>query len=605
MTALKYLTPVLTVIFVMIAAPWVSHGADSNPKNRIDFWQNNYDELTPSGDPLAARAHNIFDRVLNAAGRRPGVVPRLFIADVESNLIPLAIAIPDGSIIISRKVLNICYKDPSVGDDRLAFILGHEIAHQLKDDFWHQRFFHAVALSKSKNPSDSKILEEVRTAARATDKVLAKEIQADEQGIVYAAMAGFDTRAVISNDDKVNFFEYVAKAVDPTAIKGVHKDSTHPSPHQRANTVKARLKQVIEKTELYDLGILFYQAGDYEKAALFFRDFLRFFPSREVSHNLATCHHQMALEQYRKWKKEDARLPFKLSLAIDPVTRAEQLRLRAVGSPEQLYREHMGKAVKYYQDAVNQDPAYRLALNNLGCAHLINGDTYKAIALLKDALKLDSQSAQTLNNLGVAFYLAENPAKAAACLTDAGRIAPASAAPLFNLGKIAHLDKETEKAKKYWLAYLELDPCSSWADTIRETLSMPEKTEQALKPVSPGTHPRLEIDDTEDDIPREWGTPVSAKELHLAEEPFRVTRYPNGYMTVSQDDFIVLITTLPDCKAATVRGVTLNDGPDKVAAAYGPPEERIILSKGGGWLYPSQGIAFILQDKKVASWTLF
>ena len=33
-----------------------------------------------------------------------------------------------------------------------------------------------------------------------TDKVLAKEIQADEHGIIYAAMAGFNVNAIISNE---------------------------------------------------------------------------------------------------------------------------------------------------------------------------------------------------------------------------------------------------------------------------------------------------------------------------------------------------------------------------------------------------------------------
>ena len=45
-----------------------------------------------------------------------------------------------------------------------------------------------------------------KKAAQQTDKVLAKEIEADEHGIIYAAMAGFNTSAIITEDQKVNFF---------------------------------------------------------------------------------------------------------------------------------------------------------------------------------------------------------------------------------------------------------------------------------------------------------------------------------------------------------------------------------------------------------------
>ena len=590
---------------VLIAVLALAASVTANPKNRIDFWQNNFGELKPSDDPLAGRAHRIFERVLYAAGRRPGVMPRLFIIDTRSDLVPLAFAIPDGTVIISGKVLSVCYQDPTRGDDRLAFLLGHEIAHQLKDDFWHQRFFQAVTLSKSNNPEDRDVLEQVRTAAQMTDKILAKEIQADEHGIIYAAMAGFDTRAIITEDEKVNFFEYVAAAMDPSTIEGVHKDATHPSPKQRANTVKARLKQVIEKTDLYDLGLLFYQAGDYEKAELFFSEFLRFFPSREVYHNLATCHHQQALKHYYAWKKEDDRVPFQLGLAIDPATRAGRIHLRQSGSAEKLYRRQMDQAMQYYKAAIDQDPTYPLALNNLACAMIINDDIYKAIGLLKDALKLDPESSRTLNNLGVAFYLAENTTKALEYLTAANRTDPAFGAPLFNLGKIARFQQKQADAERYWRAYLQIDGHSAYAKTIRNVLALADtaKPEPAGTPAGKG--PRLEIGDYEDDVPPAWGRPVRSKAYPLEEAPFALNVYANGYMTISQDDEIIIITTLSTCKGVTPKGIGLGDSEEKVAAMYGQPSAQIPLSSGNGWVYPAKGIAFVVQNRKVTAWTLF
>lgn len=579
--------------------------AAENPKNRIDYWQSNFKELSPENDTRARKAHKIFERILDAAGRRPGVVPRLFIIDNKSDFIPLAFAIPDGTIIISQRILNICYADPKRGDDRLAFILGHEIAHQLKDDFWHQRFFQAVELSKAKNPADTQVLDEVKQAAQLTDKVLAKEIEADEHGIIYTAMAGFNTNAIITEDEKVNFFEYVAQAMDPEHIKGFHKDPTHPSPKQRANTIKARLKQVLEKVALYDTGILFYESGDYERAILFFSEFLRFFPSREVYHNLATCHHQLALKYYRMWKKDDPAILFKLSLAIDPTTRAKQINLRGAINPKTLFEKNIQQAIKYYQSAISQDPAYFLAYNNLGCALIVHGEVYKAIGLFKDASKLDFKSPVARNNLGVAFYLIENPAKAMVNLTAATQLDPDYAAPYFNMGKIAYSENKPSQAEQYWMAYLKIDDHSPWADAVRAALSLKKSPPKTMASSTKQTPMELKVGDYSDDIPTEWGKPIHKWEYHLKEEPFKITQFRNGYTIISQDDEILVISARLDCRGITPKGIGIGTDIDKVVAFYGPPDAEMELSKRLCWLYPSQGISFVFQGKKVSVWTMY
>ena len=580
-------------------------GASRNPKDRIDYWQKNYEELLPKDDPRAARAHEIFQRVLDAAGRRPGVVPRLFIVKSESPYIPLAFAIPDGGIIISKRVLDICYQDPNRGDDRLAFVLGHEIAHQLKDDFWHMRFFQAITLSEGRDTQDHEVLEEVRKVASLTDKVLAKELQADEHGIIYASMAGFNTGAIVAEDDKVNFFEYFYKSLDPAQIEGVQKDSTHPNPKQRAETVKARLKQVLDKVDLFELGLMCYQTGDYQRAILFFGEFLRFFPSREVYHNLASSHHQLALKYYQDWKKDKQGIPFKLSLAIDPVTRASQITLRGKG-PEELFSEHMEKAVKYYQTAISQDPSYVLSYNNLGCALILKGEVYKAIATLKDALKLAPDSPETLNNLGVAFFYAENPTKARAHLSKASELDPEYDFPLFNLGRIALEENKRAGARKYWTAYLKLDPASPWALSIRKTLSLDQpqrptrpidKTEEIIMGLEAGAY--------DDEIPQSWGKPLSVKKISLEEEPFRKAVYSNSVMTLSQDDEILMIATLEGCEAKTAGGISLDSLEEDVLTAYGTPSRSQNMTQGKNWAYDSRGIAFQLRGGKVVSWLLF
>jgi len=580
--------------------------ASENPKNRIDYWQNTYDELLPKDDPRAARAHDIFQRVLNAAGSRPGVMPRLFIVKDDSPTIPLSFAIPDGGIIISKQALDICYQDPKLGDDRLAFILAHEIAHQLKDDFWHMKFFQAIELSRDKNSQDNETLKEVQAFANLTDKVIAKELQADEEGIIYASMAGFNTSAIVSEDDKVNFFECFYQSLDPSQIKSITQDPNYPTPKQRAETVKARLKQVLDKVDLFNLGLLFYQTGDYPKAINFFAEFLRFFPSREVYHNLASSHHQLALKYYQEWKGDELGIPFKLSLAVDPLTRASEITLRGSKNPEELCNEHLEKAIKYYQIAISQDPFYFLAYNNLACALIMKGEVYKAIGTLEDTLKLNPSSPETLNNLGVAFYYAENLDKAKEHIIKANKLDSEYDAPLFNLGKIAYEEKKETETKKYWMSYLKLDPASPWAELICKTL----KLDQPQKSVRPSSTEKEKILGVaagayEEDMPSNWKKPCRTKNISLEDAPYELSIYENGLMTISQDGQIQLIATLGWSKQKSTKGISIGSLKKDLQNTYGSPSKVQNLTQGENWIYETPRISFQLRSEGVISFLLF
>lgn len=338
----------LTTILFMLAL--LATTAVASPKERIDYWRNTYEELKPADDPRVPQAHMIFKRVRQAAGTKPGVVPRLFITKNEPGDMALPIALPDGWIILSKSILDICYRQPTWGDNRLAFVLAHEIAHQLKDDFWHMQFFQAIEASRTRDPQRTKYLEEVRRIAGTTDHIRAKELQADERGIVYASMAGFQTQAIVTEDDQVNFFREWIQARDPQRLEGISPDRvrpapqqrrqedidlselpafgsserSHPTPQQRAEALRARLRQILDKVVVFDVGLAFYQAGEYSRAILAFEHFLRLFPSREVYHNLAASHHQLALQFHRQWKGEEQALPFQLSLGVEPGTRVDK-----------------------------------------------------------------------------------------------------------------------------------------------------------------------------------------------------------------------------------------------------------------------------------------
>ncbi|MFZ2445108.1 MAG: tetratricopeptide repeat protein [Syntrophobacteraceae bacterium] len=594
------------LLFAVLIFPGLAEPVE-NQIETIDFWRRNYEEMRPENDVRAKRAHEIFTRLVNTAGGRPGVVPRLFISKSEPRNISLPIAIPDGSVIISGRTLDICSRDTKAADDRLAFVLGHELAHLLKDDFWHVKFFNAIKAAEAEKRSDAKTLAELREIAGSTDQVLAKELQADEFGIVYASMAGFNTRAVV-DDDKVNFFIEWLQAVDPTYSDNAPRDPDHPTPEQRAETIKARLRQVLKNVEIFELGVAFYRTGQFERAISAFQRFLTYFPSREVYHNLAASHHQLAVKYYGG--KAGGEVPlFRMSVAIDPRTRAAEIAPRGAEDAEYLFGKHLKEAIELYQRAIQQDPGYVRSYNNLACALILRGeegDAYRAIAMLKDSLKIEPGGKDALNSLGVAFFYAENPEKAKSCFLDARKIDPAYDLPLFNLGRLALEQGNEGECKKFWSEYIEMDKKSPWAAVAKKFLGIESPEAPSSRA---GVRERekvlgLETGAYDEEVPKDWGSPRT-EIAPLERYPYKLNSFANNVMTVSQNKEIKLILAFRDFSGKTGRDVGMGCSKEDVVARYGEPDKDLESQAGFTLVYESSGIAFNFQERKVVSWILF
>ena len=198
------------IAFIACLAGSVSSGFAAvmpNPKERIDYWRNNYKELAREQDPRVTKVFEIFDRVLRVAGTPRGTYPRLHILAEDPLNMSLPISIPDGWIIFSKRVIDLCYQNGKHGDAKLAFIMAHEIAHILDDDFWHMEFFDAVEHLKQGGKENTTTLNEIVNIVNQTDKIAAKELRADEKGILIAAMSGFDVNAIVGENDSHSFFD--------------------------------------------------------------------------------------------------------------------------------------------------------------------------------------------------------------------------------------------------------------------------------------------------------------------------------------------------------------------------------------------------------------
>lgn len=585
-----------------------------NPQERIDYWQRNYTELTQNDDPRVAKAHVIFNRVLKAAGTRYGVIPRLFIIKENPFNVVLPISIPDGWIILSQQVLDMCFQDRKQGDDRLAFVLSHEIAHLLDDDFWHMNFFSALSLLQEKRDVKQATVHEIENIFTDTAKVEAKELRADERGILFAAMAGYDPYAIVGEPahNQNSFFHEWHKILNVTRYNDARGTGNHPTATQRSTAILARLQQVGEQADLFRMGMILYQTGKFELAARAFGEFLRYFPSREVYHNLAVAHHQVALKYYQQ-KDEFTKkhlLPFRLPVTADPYTRAAFGVFRGRTVNQEKFQRHIKQAIKNYELAIDQDSDYVLAYQNLASAYLINGEPYKAIATLQDVVDHHPYNAALLNALGVGFYLAGNVEKSLSYLKRAINLRPSFDAPYYNLGKINYLAGDKQKAYESWQRFIELDPQNPWSLHIASNFDLrgPVINKQTINRAALSQSMEqlvgVQVGNYLDEIPDNWGKP-RAKQITIGDSDYSLLDYPNGVSVITERDEVRIIVANKRFAGKSGQGINIGSRRKGVLSNYGMPELRLRSTQGQNYLYPRDGISFQLAGDKVVSWSLY
>jgi tetratricopeptide (TPR) repeat protein len=385
----------LNITIILVVSLIFSAYSFADNSGRKDYWLNKYGEVRKGS--LVSRAQEVFNRVLAAADRRVGIEPALYIINYGGT--PWAQSLADGSVMLTKNALEFCYKskNPEKGDERLAFVIGHELAHQFNGDFWHYKF-----LSTAQKDKEGQLaFQDIKELAKNPDNLLSKEIQADQYGIIYAALAGYRADEIISKDH--NFFlEWLQKS-DPSlySSKGIISLS-----EKRARAVTMRLKEVSDRTILFQLGVISYYIGRYDDALNLFERFASYFPGREVYTNIGTIYLQIAYEKYLQSRTPES-FPYSLSFGIDIRTRADSMPV-ARGFSEDKFREYkkaVQTAIGYLKKATEYDPFYREARNNLGCSYIIDSKYYDAVSMLEEGLKLSPGNKGIQNNLAIAYIM--------------------------------------------------------------------------------------------------------------------------------------------------------------------------------------------------------
>lgn len=521
----------------------------------------------PETRAITRRVQDVFHRIMQVSGRRPGAVLEIYVLDTPKILVE---AFPAGCITISRGAVELTRED----DNALAFLLAHEVAHQVRDH-------HALL-----NTSQQLLLQAPSPGSQSSPSISQEalhqtlELEADRLGVLFSALAGYRAKAALS--------------ILPQVINRQGPSPFHPNPRRRAKWIQEVIGEIAAQIQLFHLGVFYLTTGRYEAAAKTFESFQSEFPSREVYNNLGVAYHKRALQ----YQVDDG---LRRSIMIDPETRAEAA-VRAPGAPEErpgglphpIFREAMDKALEAYLRAVESDPGYALSHVNLGATYLDRGEYDAAIVEFKRALEKEPTLKAAYLNRGVAYLKSGNLHRAEADFRQVASLDPSDPAPHMNLRYLYRKQGRQEVAQQ------EAEITRQLEARQRAEVRAGEGQREALGPIA--------IDMPVDQARQGLGgvpTRTLGARLGLGEEVRVLIYEPKGLLLVSRQDRIEAARAGAEYRGKTARGVAIRSSANQVMARYGRPSKEEETLGGGLWVYPDRGLVLVLRDGQVRAWWVY
>ncbi|MEE8585092.1 MAG: tetratricopeptide repeat protein [Acidobacteriota bacterium] len=459
---LRWIGWAAAVLLAALLIPALLDLTRGRPWEQPDLWLTEYGR-TPPGTPLAARAGAVFDKVALTFGHGGAPAPRLEI--INKSKAPFAQALPEGTIILTRGGLELCYQDvsPQEGDARLAYLLGHELDH-----LRHGEDFHAFAAYVLKDADPGSPLE-----VPGAGKEAANESRADRWGLIHAVMAGYDPRLILRQSE--SFFRQWA--LQPTSRAAY---SGHPEPQERARLLLDSLREVADHLNEFYYGVRYYQLGIYQTAQPLLERFESRYPGREVLNNLGLIHFQRAARQLARldgWLI----IRFRFPLSLDTQTVAGRTRLRgdrpsgdlsSLAHQNRQFQDLISEALRVFEAASSQDPLYLPARLNIVSAYLLAGEYEEAFLEAMDAMEahpgnLRAEWASLLATFADGWESGASGKELASQAIEEMRALherfPQSPEIAYNLASMLTTSRRLQEAEPVWGAFLKLEPSGPFA----------------------------------------------------------------------------------------------------------------------------------------------
>ena len=241
------------------------------------------------------KVRDVYNKLINSIGNNFPSPPDLIIVDEERNVAYIS----DKGIVIEKKLINLFCGDHNF-EDKIAYVLSHELAHHYLNHSWMRNTSLGYASSIGDFVQKNAISSEQRKLA---------ETSADLFGGFFGQISGYN---VLGHAKEV-----LSKIYDEYGISKEIKG--YPSLDERFQIIDSKISEANSLEKLFDLGNVFLRFGEFEIAKACFEDILKNnFTSREIYNNLGTVY---LLYGITIMDNNISRL--KLPVNIDYVTRAK------------------------------------------------------------------------------------------------------------------------------------------------------------------------------------------------------------------------------------------------------------------------------------------
>ncbi len=398
---------------------------------------------------LQQRLNAIVRKVAAHSDRPPSALPyRVKILNVDGIN---ALAFVGGTIYLYKGLADFIRRDMGDSDDVYAAVIGHEVVH--------------LAMRHGLGMLD--LVGGTRSLAgghsfdvRGLNKLMLgmsrkHEFEADQIGSLYAYRAGFDPAAA---------YRFHRRLI--ALGKEVPGGLDHPTHAERADRMKEYLLSLRTKARHFDAGLKALDERDYQTAILHFEVFLGMFPqSLSARNNLGVAMQRMALSVQKNKRG------YKLSTDIDPRAHVRPIRLRGTGSDADFDKAMMIEAAQVFDGLVRLNPDYQSARLNLGSCLVSLDQKDKARTIFQGVLTKIPDSPEARTNLAVTYLMADQQEKGIELLRETIKKHPTFADAHYDLALALTKSGKKDEARKAWLAFLERDASSGWAEAAHKYLA--------------------------------------------------------------------------------------------------------------------------------------
>jgi predicted Zn-dependent protease len=400
-------------------------------------------------DKLQQRLNGILRKLVAHSDRLPGSMPyHIKVLNVDGLN---ALAFIGGNIYLFKGLVDFIRRDMDDSDDAFASVIGHEVVHVVM-----RHGLGMLDLVGGARPLMEGRSFDVLSLNKLMMGISRKhEFEADQVGALYAYRAGFDPSAAYRFHRKL-----IAQGKD------IPDGMDHPTHAERSARMKEYLLSLRTKARHFDEGLKSLDNNSFEEAIVHFEVFLGLFPnSWSARNNLGVAMHRLALAKAKE-KRE-----YKLSTDIDPRSHVRKIRVRAAEDEAAMDRSLMIEAAEVFRSISEQNPKYIPSRLNMGSCLLALGKNDEARKLFEGVLKGTPSSPEARTNLAVLKLLGGKPDDGIDMLKQVIQKNPAFADAYYNLALAFQKAGQKDEARKNWLAYLDRDKNSGWAESARKHLA--------------------------------------------------------------------------------------------------------------------------------------